>query len=343
MSDKKSEFGPAVDQLAIESDQAREVILHYTPTFIGEGTSHIVYALPNHPEYVVKVHKMSVRMIQAGLERRGITAPNAEVIASVKAKMQKDEAVRQQLADYFPAQHLLRERLCLLQVPLPTVKAADGTRGVEERLVWSLARLQRRLPEATGERLSLDIGAYPERKGEKDLSLETYWGVTDALVQGQPATVDQMVTLHPGLKPFVDTLLRQPAIAAEATDFVRRTISFAKGTGKIFDLRGKDNVVFQQEDMTVWNYYLVDVFLDNHTHLEFALQALEKTRQDERLTDQECNQLLIAVNFVRMLNGLASLLGVDERFPVLSSLAKLSEAQKASLSERMRSFAFPPK
>ncbi len=332
---KQPAESPDQANVTVPKREAKEIILHYKPTYVAEGGGHIVYAIPNHPQFVVKVHKKSIDKTQAYLAQKGITTPDQELLDAATQRIRAESERREELGRYFSAEHVLKQRTFFAQVPLPSAKSEKEMRGIDEKLGWALVRVQDKLPVDSVEQQSIRTG-YAEQKRVAPLNEEQYWRVTEALVSGESCDAAELSEVQRRLVPTLKQIEADPAFRERTKDFVVRTVTYAMETQNSLDLAGEDNTVMQKDAAGNWNYLLVDAFEETDHLLRKAMVVIEKISQGEEVDRGDMNRVLNAINFVRGINGLAVAAGVPQRITLLSSISSLSQEKKAVLLKQLQ-------
>lgn len=316
-----------------------EIIRKYRPRFLGRGGEHVVYEIPEHPDVVAKI---DVDLLRKALEYRAQNreagVPADFITESDRAKL--DEQLRAKRACYekmreiFGREHVLPERIFFMKVPItdairdaifhgPTPDAVKTDAASE---VWAVVKIQRRAPELNNpERFGI-VGGYLE---QRDPHPEVYRRVTAATIEheeGAHFTTDEFRELMGSpIEELLEKAETDAAIRTALIDFVRRAIQYTNETGELLDLAGFDNVPFWREPDGTWNYRLVDALYPgygNSAKLELAPGALIRAAAGEQLDNDTRVGLLNAVNYVRLVNGLAAYLGEGERIDLVPPEAR---------------------
>ena len=117
--------------------------------------------------------------------------------------------------------------------------------------------------------------------------------------------------IHKQTASLIGRAKHEPQLKEALKDFVRRAVQFSNKTNLLLDLKGTHNVAFYKEG-DEWKYTLTDVFAGSD-HLSRAKDGADRL-QDHNVVDPETsNALLQGVNLVRMINGLAKSLGMQDR------------------------------
>jgi len=99
-------------------------------------------------------------------------------------------------------------------------------------------------------------------------------------------------------------------------DFVEKCICYTEETGEFLDLAGSNNVIFTKKDHK-WSYRLLDALYPIGRLVKKAKSAFLKISVGNELTKEDKNYLLNTLNYVRLINGLADLLGIHKRINIV--------------------------
>jgi len=279
--------------------EENELVERYHPKFLDRGGDHLVYELIEHPDVVVKASTFRIKDILTANSESGV--PLDSLLEDLKAKIEaelkeKDQQYRN-LRNYFGNEHTLAERRYLMKVPVTGDILFDifkddwknrlpplGSLSMEE--VWSSVVIQKRA-EAISDpsHLSLNFEGFLE-EGKYD----------DTAINNILAQAEQDPVLKDSLK-----------------EFVSKAVSYANETGNILAMAGKDNIIFYK-DGDAWNYLLVDALpIHNEPVFKESQKISQKIMNGERITPHEKTLLMKGANFVRTVNNLAEVLGMEER------------------------------
>ena len=112
-------------------------------------------------------------------------------------------------------------------------------------------------------------------------------------------------------------MLAKP-LKQEISSLISLIIDYAEETGQILALAGEDNLLLHRE-YDKWSYLLVDV-LPNFDEPIFAetKKILVKIREKLPLSEKERDILKRGINFIRVINFLSKILGLDKKLTVPS-------------------------
>jgi len=312
------------------SSITQEQIEKYDPKVAGYGGENIVYTLHGHPDVVVKA-EMDPLLAQ-------IEGPDSDMdenadnqIVRLQKSLAKENASYNELRTYFGNEHVPTTRRYVLNVPVSkdTLSAIYKAKRrsvpdveVKTNELPTIVAIQENVPQITGDK-SLDVrGGFAELRKPADMLPNTesykkaYETATQDLVcnpeSGAAFDLDQFLIIHPDLRPLIAQADTNPLLKEPLEDFVKKGMKYSKETGNGLDLAGKKNILFFEKPDQSWNYKLVDA-LSPHSEkvLQRAEGLMEKVAK-EPLVDGEPFALTGAVNYVRIMNGLAKYLDIDE-------------------------------
>jgi hypothetical protein len=313
---------------------SHEAVVRYNPRFLARGGDHLVYEAEGHPDTVIKASTFKIQNILTDNAERGLPLDGIsdEMRASLEKETEEKNAQIRLYREYFGAEHTLSERRYVMQVPVsPEIiqeifandwkdrKPPQGIDTIQD--VWTAAIIQKKAPEISDpNHLGLYFGGFiEERKDQADLS--EYENLNKAFLGKNPVTPEDLELFfktqdNPKTHALAGLLAKaseDAALKAAVEDFVRKSIRFAEETGNILALAGEDNVILTPKDGD-WNYLLVDAIpLYNEPIFALAKEAQARADSGERAHAQDKAFITRALNFVRTMNGLAAVLGLEER------------------------------
>jgi len=320
------------------------LIEKYRPEYFSRGGEHLVYKVPDHPDVVIKASTHKITNILSEYYADQAPEPN-ELKEKVESEFTSEIAIKNKevayLRETFGKEHTLAERRYLMQVPVTKEiisalydndhfkRTLPGTFG-DAKEVWTHVIVQSFTPEASNpERLSFSFGGLVE----SDLKdAELYDEVTRATVGTEtiPDFEAKFLNLQDSspkkdLTKILEDSKMDESLLQVVSDFVKKAIEYSSKTGQILALGGSDNVFFYKRD-GVWNYILMDVVpIPSEKILEESRALETKISSGECLSPRERFLLERALNYVRVINGSAQVLGLKERieFPQIFSNVSL--------------------
>lgn len=308
----------------------------YHPQFIGVGGQHVVYALPDYPDKVVKV---DANMLLRGLEWKANTQDEVPT-NYVKLALDQDTKRIKNLRAYFGNEHTLEQSVHYLKVPVNERVISEMYQRFRRRKdpteviknfsgneVKSIVSIQEKSPELNDpNRLSAASG-YAEREApNNDPNFEeAYNKLTSQTVTGnstEPFNIQDLAKVHPGMEKVITSAINDPDLQASLKNFAQRAINYSKVTGESLDLAGSDNVIFFKKEAT-WNYKLVDALYPSPPPSEGKIQQtrniISEAAQNngESIDKGDANVLMNTLNYVHVVNGLATWLGADGRIDLV--------------------------
>jgi len=307
----------------------------YKPEFVGVGGQYVVYSLPDYPNHVVKVEADMLLRTTEGRLKTG-KAPNLEV---VQQRLNEQNRRIGALREHFGPEHALEQSSHYLKVPVNKrlisevyARHRKGTTPPSEMLnfegneSWSIVSVQEKCPELSDpNRMSVTSG-YAETREEanKPDFQDTYRQVTQETIfdTKSKGTVipEDLARLHPRLEKPLFAAKDDPEFRDCLKDFAKKSIQYTLDTGEALDLAGQDNVIFFKNSEGKWSYKLPDALypsppLNSEGKVKEVQDIIAHASTDgvNALNNGERNVLMNTVNYVRVVNGLANWLGVEER------------------------------
>ncbi len=309
-----------------EIDQVEhDLVSRYRPKFLAKGGEHIVYEVPEHPDIVVKVSTDPLKKIIDWNAEHGrpVDSLPAELEPRIREYLKSETARYQLLKKYFGADHVPSKKEFLVKVPVTqeVLNALyEGNPPAATKEAWSVVMVQKRI-EALNDpnRLAVVAGYAENNEVPKDL----YDKATEHFVFGKnpEEKIEKEkffeIQSHDDLKALLARSESDESLRESLQELIEKAITYTEETGEIFDLAGQDNIVFSQKDGR-WTYSLVDALYPGESKaVEKAKIALLKLSAGSEIDEHEKNLLLNVFNFVRTINGLAELMGVQKRISIV--------------------------
>lgn len=304
--------------------EAHPMIDAYKPSFVGEGATQIVFEVPNHPNIVAKVNGRLLRRLVKYNAEKG-NPPDAfspEVEASLKELINEEKKVYQEARAYF-GDMLPAERVSIVKVPM-SEKLLSATLGDETREFVAgkmsgvlefpaQVRFQERLPSVTEED-GVDI-RWKYLETDAGTSDEEYVRL-NGIFSGKVSGAEYLKSFKRG-EALVTFIESHPECKAVIRDFVEKALRYTREKHEILDCAGTKNVMVYQAS-GVWNMKLADALYGGEvwTH---AHEALEKIKQGVETTHDERNRLMNSLNYARLMNALADVVGCSDRLSFTGS------------------------
>jgi hypothetical protein len=317
------------------------LIEKYKPEYLSRGGEHLVYRVPGHPDVVVKAsaHKITNILSKYYATEVADTESLREKVVkdfSLEIDLKNKEAA--ELRAVFGKEHTLAERRYLMQVPI-TKEILDSLydsdyfkRSLPEsaqnvREVWTHVIVQTFTPAASDpDRLSFSFGGLIE---EKVADANRYDEITQAALAGGmvPEFEEKFLNLqdisaNKDLTKILNEAKTDEELHAQVSDFIKKSIQYTMQTGQVLALAGNDNVFFYMKNGH-WNYTLMDVIpVPTEPIFEDSRALEEKILNGEKLSARESFLLERALNYVRVINGTAKILGLQERIELPETFSK---------------------
>ncbi len=326
--------------------------------FIAEGSDHLVFEMKDLPQLVFKVDIASLKAIDeiaqkydwpAGIPVKGMSEAAERVIAQERYRYN-------QLVQYFGQERVVPQGLQFVRVPphREVMRALNFSSGSHApKGFYGIARLQEKVPEMRRDDHAIQLRAQRIEDGRSfpagAAEPHDYQLITDHFAYGKPwpdtmedydvyRMYDRFYLLQEGEGSLLklNAAFNQNEKSHERIQgALRALVAYANETGEILDIFGSNNIVFRSKNDPVthediWDLLLVDPLFVDGDHvktLSKAKKLIHGLANGEHLRDQmgsgkyvEGIRLVMnALNFTRLVNGLAESFGCSERVQLISS------------------------
>lgn len=304
----------------------------HLPYLMAQGGEHFVFGFddPKHPDLIYKINvPETLPVVKAQL------SGNPERLEKAKEEMKRMiNKKREQLAEmrqYFGAEAVPAQQYMVREVPvskkLVEVLLKDPEGQVEEiESVPALVVVQRRVDMPSDWTISLN-GFYPESPKSalaftKDRVGETIEAGNEILLGGMMSELDResqlrwVVKMYPELDTVAWRAERDPEFKAKLEDLAYRLVEFTQDTNIPLELAGRDNMVMTKGPKG-WTVKLMDVLpMDRYSMNDFK-RILAKLSVGGKLNGNEAGVALNILNTIRMVNAIALIADIPERFKVI--------------------------
>lgn len=303
-------------------------IATFKPKYVGEGEEHAVFAIPEHPDVVVKVNTDSLASSIEWHKEHGGTIDDFHLDTDFQSQVEhRLESSRKGLAllrTYFGKEHVPKSRYTKLRIPL--LPSLSKRYGIEDTAsmpseIEVNALIQERIPEfESGEFHSLK--RFHKGESETDFVNTTFDGVFPA--PGSFKEDHPYVLAHPDEREAI-------------IDFIQSAIRYSEDTGKILDVGGSGNVILRKIN-GAWDYVLVDAMFPVtwQNWLDRAKDNFEsylKKPESFDISKQEAN-IINSTNYVCFINHMAHSLGLPERLDYFSDIPESEREKLKGLFEK---------
>lgn len=314
-----------------------ELVEYYQPKFLARGGDHLVYEVVDHPDVVIKASTFKIKDILC--ENADNDEPLDFLSETQKERLQKEADLKNQqiknLRQYFGKEHTLIEKRCLMKVPITKVLIdeifkddwknrlpPEGSENMKE--LWSSVVLQKRTRETENPgHLGLYSGGFLE---ESEFHQLEYENLNNAFILRHQVTDEDLESFFKlqdnpkthALKDIVLAAEQDRSLKDVLKELIAKIMSYAKDTGNILALAGKDNIILYQHS-GVWNYLFIDVLpLHNESIFKDAQDSIHRYANGGKLMEYDKMLVMKALNFTRIINGLGASLGMIERLDLIS-------------------------
>ncbi|MBI5793722.1 hypothetical protein HZA87_01355 [Candidatus Uhrbacteria bacterium] len=234
----------------------------------------------------------------------------------------------------FPSDQILPTRTVISEVPVTPEVACEilGREDLKDLAssstvrVPTIVRYQEMIPERArmlkkegGE--NHDMHSFGFRYVERfDIPLNEYQRL-NRMTFGEREPFDARLFygfLHVGTVRLLEDSYKDQDLANRLRDMVQHMITFTKTSDKMLDLAGGGNVRVYKNNEGKWTYLIVDPFADiEWTGVRDVAQRLLGSTRVDTLAGSD---FLNAINYARALNGMARILGLEDRLTFLSGV-----------------------
>jgi hypothetical protein len=326
MNPEKSGYNSETQKNQISPYEVKEIdspiVEHYQPQYLAQGGEHIVYQIPDHPNVVVKVLADSVKRVIEVNADKGVPADTItdELRDSGGEYIKKESERFNRLKEIFGKEHVLNQKKSIVKLPINEkilAKLFNDNPPAHPEEVYGIVVVQEAAQEFRDENRLTVVSGYAE---SSDINPELYNSVNAKLLSGEDVSKEELLGLQSNnhLAKLLNKSESEDSLKDVIRDFVTHAIEYTDKTGETLDLAGSDNVIFFEHD-GIWNYKLVDALYPQRSNMiERTRQAIEQVQMMGITEPENVNILMNSLNYIRTINGLASLFGIEERINVLS-------------------------
>lgn len=248
--------------------------------------------------------------------------------------IEREKIFMKALRRSFPAEHLLATRTVIRDVPVTPEVARDILARSDLAdlaphstiFVPTIVRYQEVIPERARMKQredgkNPDMHSFGFRYVESfDISLEEYQRL-NRMIFGTEEPFDADLFYHflyVGTVRLMEDSYQDQELAMVLRDLVHRMIQLTKTTSEMLDMAGGGNVRVYKNEKGKWTYLVVDPFAD--TEWTSATDVTENFSHPKKMDSRALSDLLNAMNYARALNGMARILGMDDRLDLLSGI-----------------------
>lgn len=287
----------------------------YDLRVLDRGGEHTVFCAAGHEGIVLKVHRRVTEMMAERGAADGDGELSAEWQEFAEVYLDTERYRLRRLTAHFGYEQVPRHKkgmLCLAaawwgqifgrRIPPPDTACFQALVTVQQKVNG--------LDDPA--RLSL-AGGYTELLPKVDAAV--YHKVTEQFVWGcpqkNPMRVGEFLAVHPAVSELFYKAQADKQLRHCLSEIVSKVIAYSQATDEILDLAARDNLIFWSHNGE-WRYCLVDALYP------FKPDMLAQSRTiieqcPTSLSERASNILLNTINFVRLINGWAYFLGMDER------------------------------
>lgn len=307
----------------------------YKVKFLGLGGEHMVFSIESHPNIVAKVDYQKLKKI---IELHNQTDTPLDSIsdefkARVNEFIEEDRTRTAELKKFFPGA-TLKERVYLQTVPVTKQLLAEAltdqdpvVQGFDEGIhnIVTIVRIQEKAPDSAVDERALSI-AFSYVEQDQSFDRDVYKEANKVLIDGEGTVEEKLfrAVLNQNGIDLLDRMNKDKDLSLVVKKIVEQAIAYITQTGAGLDLAGEHNVSVYKEAKK-WKYLLLDAKYGSNL-IEQAKQVLNKINHDQKIEHNEANQLMNALNMIRLINGLAALTGSEKRLDIFNEpIEDLSE------------------
>lgn len=317
------------------------IIKEYKPLFLDRGEENIVYTLTDRSDIVIKINIDSIiESLQWKDSEEDLHSRLQETAECEKERFTVVEEV-------YGNDHVPKTDFKILKIPINNeviselykIKQIDSigestVRAPAEILaivliqekIESLDNPERRfIPGQYSERYELPVKVYSDITNKLVFKLDTGFISVDDFILVQDIRRNHMYPLFRLLKN-TDT---DAQLAVVVKDFILKTKTYIDRTDSILDLAGRMNFAFlpiQSQDRKIWNYKILDILYPRKEYkLSLMREKIQRYISSEKEEGEEEDlilneDVLLTVNFIRVMNGLSDIFGLGRIFNQLDGL-----------------------
>jgi tetratricopeptide (TPR) repeat protein len=288
----------------------------WKPIVIGRGGEHVVYRSSSDPEIVIKLDVETFEKAIAGHEDA-----SPEKLAD---EIRQTTARYDRLKSFFPSALIPFKEFNLEKFPV-----------CDNMIHW---QYRENKPESYPNEVTALVSYYDYlpslEKKEEALDLvsgyaELFENFNHSSLQklnqcclGQGQLGEAEIALFkerqacPSLITLIDRMSTDSNLANVLRDLIESAITYSKTTGETLDLAGGGNVFFAKDQD--WKCHLPDALYPSaNGRYNLCLKIVKSISQGLDIETKEANFLMNGINYVRTINGLASILGLSSHLSLV--------------------------
>jgi hypothetical protein len=332
-------------------ERARDPNLSVDLEYAGSGGEHVVFRVKSKEkegEYRPLVVKANTYYLRRGLIRKVAgdweaapfaTKDDARVrklvdslherrddVEKMKEEIERENDFFKALKSFFNEDEILRTRSVIREVPITPeiakeiLEVADLTdlSPSETVMVPTIVKYQKTIPQEADTSELASACSFGFNYAERyDMPFSEYSRL-NAMCVGE-AEFDEAFFrrfLHKGTIELLDSLKTDDELRGKLTELVRKIIRFTQIKREMVDLAGRGNLRLYKDANGEWEYLFVDPWAGMEWENARSASANDFEDRGAAIDDKKVSDILNAINYMRLLNGFAILLGISERLEI---------------------------
>lgn len=304
---------------------SHELILDYSPQYLSKGSEHLVYEIPENDTIVVKVSLDVLKKI-LDYNREYNFDPQTlqkKLEPFISEYIQNEIKRFEQLKEYFGEEHVLLQQKFPLEIPITQEIVNEmfpENPPVVEKTTLAVVTLQEKVDLQSQEYVS-PTSKYAEFKD--DISLVEYHSLNQSYflctAKNDADSLELFYTLqsNPHLQEVFSIIKINPDLSNELKLFVEKAIHYTNETQETLDLAGELNVVIVKQNGE-WKFKLLDALYPKpQPIIPNALKGFSDLVKKNTIEKAQRSDVLNTVNYIRTINGLAHILGIEKRIDII--------------------------
>lgn len=320
----------------------RNLLVKAQMKFLERGAKRALLENKDHlnPDTSVRVQSIDDRSAEESMDDE-----------YMKVSIEREKDFFKTLGRVFPSESILETRAVIRKVPLTPkfLKTLLVGTDLEDSIpdetidVKTILRYQRPIPE--GALNDQEGGSNPDAHSFGFSYAERFdippseYGRFEQMTRSLGNEIDMDLFsnfLHQGTLQLIEKAKTDDELKSVLQDFVRKSMKLTQKFEEMTDLAGGGNIRIFKDSDEKWQYVFVDPHANNNWRT--AKDTIVKARQNPAgISSSEASDLLNALNYERTLNGMAKLLGMDDRLFLDNPEDPMSETSAKNVLLLLRS------
>lgn len=317
-----------------------DLVLNYNPKFLGQGGEHLVYEMSHKDgrptSLVAKANKyILVEFIQyCRRNNLPFSGFNPTGNKHINNYLNKESSRFHTLQDHFGTEHVLSQRKYFMKVPL-TLEIAQEIVSRTQLPVnpedlppafWTVVTFQRRSDVIGTERARSLATGYAEKQMSNTSHevVDRYNALNNSLLfgLGEVNIPDfRSIQCNQAINDLLDLAKNDAELKSILTEIITSAIRYSNETREILDLAGEGNLIIFRNEKGEWEFQLPDALYPGSVSggndlILTSRYIVEMFLRGEEVDEGFANVLLNTFNYIRTINGIAKLLGINDRISI---------------------------